>query len=410
MPAAYGKDRVSTLRDACLIIAMRDKGWTARYQRSATNPETPGTAVEWDGQLYEVVGRNESGEQVRYRLEPWKPSHAVRRLEQYDADSEVRREQQWEADRTRYRIGRRLERFGVFTGHLPIEAKHHLTALYGVSVNRITLISILPLLVFGIYCSRFISISGIPSASPPFPQWVVAIGLYFFFESLVRLIGWLNGKPMGSPVGWTLFVIWWLFGGRKILLALEATALQQAAGPRTSTGKNLRPASALAPTARDKTGRLPLVDAEIERKIQDLYVMREAYISLLSAEEQRKMESRFGFDPIRQGKITAAVILVCTGIAAVVTLVALANHGVRLSRLLSFVIVTGLAVEQIHRLTLLAAGQPASSILAPLVRPFLRKVLDAPPRQPFFEGEKRDAVLPEIWDESAEITPEDLKT
>ena len=114
---------------------------------------------------------------------------------------------------------------------------------------------------------------------------------------------------------------------------------------------------------------------------------------------QRKMQQRFGFDPIAQGKLTAVVILFIAGVGAAVSIAALMNGELRFSRLLSALVAIALIAEQIHRLTLLAAAKPAPSILGTIVRPFMHSILNAPPPQPIFEGEHRNAPLPDVWEE-----------
>jgi len=399
MPSAYGSDRVTAAGDAWLIVTSRDKGWTARRPRTATSAEMPGTAVNWDEKMYEVVSRDIAGGQLRYRLEPWKQAHVVRHMSHYDEANEQQRKQQWDQEQLRLRIGRRLEFFGVFVGHLPAEAQRHLNMLYGVSVVRITMMSTIPFILFGIYCAKFIPIhQDLPNAVPLFPMWVLPFAFYFFLESIVRLRSWLGGRPMGSAIGWLVFVVWWIFGGRKTLAALEDDALQTALGPRPAIQKDLTPLSAVPRPARDEQG-LPSVDADAERKLNDQYIMREAYISLLPAADQRKMQQRFGFDPIAQGRITAVFILFVAGLGAAFSLSALMNGEVRLSHLLSALVGLILVTEQIYRLTLLAAAKPAPSILGTLVRPFMNSILNAPPPQPVFEGEHRNAPLPDVWEE-----------
>ncbi len=399
MPTAYGSDRVASSRDGWLIMTSRDKGWTARRPRTATSAEMPGTAVEWDDRMYEVVSREIAGGKLRYRLELWKPMHVVRQMSHYDEANELVRQQQWNDEQRRQQIGKRLEWCGLFVGHLPAEAQRHLNMLYGVSVARITMMSTIPFILFGIYCAKFIPIhQDLPNAVPLFPMWVLPFAFYFFLESIVRLRSWLGGRAMGSAIGWLVFVIWWIFGGRKTMTALEDDALRTAAGPRPANAKDLTPVSAVPRPARDETG-LPSIDADAERKLNDKYIMREPYISFLPVADQRKMQQRFGFDPIAQGKLTAVVILGLAGLGAAITIEGLMHGAMRFSRVLSAMTAVALIAEQIHRLTQLAAARPAPSILGKLVRPFMSSILDAPPPQPIFEGEHRNAPLPDVWEE-----------
>jgi hypothetical protein len=320
-------------------------------------------------------------------------------MSHYDEANEEMRAKQMDEEIRRMAIGRKIEMFGLFTGHMPAEVQRHWNMLYGVSVARITMLSTIPFILFGVYCARFIRIHpDLPYKPPPFPEWVLPFGFYFFLESIVRLRRWLGGNPMGSFIGWVLFVIWWLFGGKRVMDGLDADALRTAVGPPSLTRAKFTDQQAIPRPERDAEG-LPMVDADAERKLQDQYIMRETYIALLSVEDQRKMQQRFGFDPIAQGRLTAAVILFIAMVGGGISIAGLTTGPARFSQLLSALTAILLGAEQIYRFTLLAAGKPAPSMIGPLIRPLLKKVLDAPPVQPVFEGENRNTELPDVWEE-----------
>lgn len=400
MPSAYGRDRVSPAGGAFIILATRDKGWRARTRATRTSAEFPGTAVEWDGAMYEVVARSDEGGRVRYRMEPWKSHHVIRQMDYYDEASEAARLVAWNEHARRMRTGLTLQRLGLFVGMLPAEAQKHISTRFGVSLTRLAMWSTIPSMIFGLWCARYLRLHPeLPYTPPPFPEWMIPFGLYFFLESIIRLRSYLGGRPMGSIVGWIVYLPWLLFGGTKVLARIEQEDLQGAAMVKPASATN----AAVAPQksyreVRKEWGDLPTVEADAERKLHDAYIMREPYISFLSVPEQVAMHERFGFDPVDQGKRTVAAIAIMAGLGAAVSIFMLVDQGVRFSRIVSIVVAIALLVEQFARMRLLSDGRPAPSVLAPLFRPFLRKVLSAPPVQPVYEGENRNVELPDVWE------------
>ena len=84
MPTPYGRDRIAETEDAGLVLScFRPKGWTGRPDQPGALA-APGTAVEWDGAIYEVV-RVESALSggTLYTLAPWDERLVIRRLERY---------------------------------------------------------------------------------------------------------------------------------------------------------------------------------------------------------------------------------------------------------------------------------------------------------------------------------------
>ena len=96
MPIPHGRDRVLETGDGALVLScFRPKGWSGRPgaggpgstpTESAVAAAAPGTAVEWDGVIYEVVRVEESASGgTRYTLEPWDERQVIRKLERYGA-------------------------------------------------------------------------------------------------------------------------------------------------------------------------------------------------------------------------------------------------------------------------------------------------------------------------------------
>jgi hypothetical protein len=77
MPRPYGRDRAAEQEDGTVVLsAFRTKGWTE------------GTAVEWDGAIYEVHRIEEgSAGGVRYVLAPWDDRVLLRNFVRYGTDA-----------------------------------------------------------------------------------------------------------------------------------------------------------------------------------------------------------------------------------------------------------------------------------------------------------------------------------
>ena len=89
MPVAYGRDRAVERGDGSWsIVTPSAKGWRARTPATRLSAEHPGTAVAWDGALFEVIAVENGPEAARYTLAPWEDRHTIRGIEPYDAASE----------------------------------------------------------------------------------------------------------------------------------------------------------------------------------------------------------------------------------------------------------------------------------------------------------------------------------
>jgi hypothetical protein len=117
-----------------------------------------------------------------------------------------------------------------------------------------------------------------------------------------------------------------------------------------------------------------------ERDSQDRFRMLEPLLSLLSPGEQSNLAERFGFDPVRWGKITAAILLAACGSNFVAALVNLFAGRFAVADALWLLAGGGLTAEQLARWRRLAAGHAAGSVLGVLVRPLARPLLADPNR------------------------------
>ena len=133
-----------------MLVCPIAKSWTARTPRTLTSAHHPGTAVDWEGLLYEVreADPQEDGG-VRYALLPWEESHAIRRIERYDAVTEEIRAGE-RRDRSRNVRLRRLSiLFAPVLGLLPGETQKKMERDFGAPALAMTIASALPLLVVG---------------------------------------------------------------------------------------------------------------------------------------------------------------------------------------------------------------------------------------------------------------------
>lgn len=85
MPRPLGRDRLEPSSDGTvLLLSLRPKPWKSREEASAEGPTLAGTAVQWDGELYELlrVERREAGG-FRHVLAPWDERLLVRSCVEY---------------------------------------------------------------------------------------------------------------------------------------------------------------------------------------------------------------------------------------------------------------------------------------------------------------------------------------
>ena len=91
MPRPLGRDRLEPTTDGTIVLlSLRPKPWKGREEVSPRAPLVPGTAVRWDGELYEVMSveaRASGG--YRHVLAHWDDRYLVRSLAEYGDGSEL---------------------------------------------------------------------------------------------------------------------------------------------------------------------------------------------------------------------------------------------------------------------------------------------------------------------------------
>jgi len=338
---AYGSDRVRPGDGEQFILLSRiPKRWTPRAAKTLTSAEFPGTAVLWEERYFEVVDAEplpQGG--ARYVLEPWQEMHVMRTVDRYDESSEAERLVEYRDQLSRETKRKSAKVLAIFVGHLPHIVQEEIGRELGILSTRLTIVSTLPIYAIVIGLVLWI-VTGIMAGTPrPLPVYLLTG--YLFIESSFRfVVAWLIGRPIGSPIGTIAYLLYYFTIADR--------------------------ACAVSPFARERGSLVTISEAPEERKTSDALMMREALVTLLSPSDQARVAARFGYDYRHQSSIIAWMILVFS-------LIGIATS-VQRGAVISFIVATFMATEQIYRLIVLRHG-PAGSILGIAARPFVRKFL-----------------------------------
>lgn len=340
-----GSDRVRVAGDKIILFSRIAKGWTARVPRSGTHSEHPGTAVLWDERYYEVLHADVmQGGGIRYVLFAWRDDMTIRDFQLYDDASEARIAADWEAVMRQRKHGRLAWLSGLVLGHLPAPIQNRLANEYGVSAPRMTVISTIPSLVLLGVCAWLYASAQLKVEPSPMPTWVWLIAIYSVFESTARYLVYMGqNRAMGSLPGTIVYAI------------LSILAPQRFPWPRERGAETFT----LAPD--EDTVRL------------DRVRMRMPLFTLLSPAEQHRLAQRYDYD-YREHAYTPAYILLCGALFGVIMEFQRVRGNGGISAWISFVVAGVLMVEQLVRLATFSR-RPAGSVLAPVVRLFVRSYL-----------------------------------
>ena len=362
MPRPFGPDRLELASSGHLrLTCPRPKEWVARRPAERGNVLHPGTAVRWEEELWEVVAAGDApGGGAWYELAPWDDQHAIRLLLPYDETSETGRAEDRRDVKRRGAAGIVALLFSPVVGLLPGHVQARLEDELGVRGTTLTLASIALPFAVGVVAllGTLMSLVGAahvaartgtaPAEAPVGPLLLFLV--YLLPESLARFaIAMQQGRPIGSVLGLPLYAAARLVG--------------------------------LAPApARDRTPEAPAPDEE--RLLADRFLMLEPLLSFLPPADQRRLSGERGFAAVTWGKRTAWFLLVYPGLTAPAHAARLAIGDGGLGSFLLLVLALGLGVEQVFRLRTLRRGEPAPSLLGPLVRPLAAPLLRRTPPGP----------------------------
>lgn len=344
---AYGADRVRLAGGKVILHSRISKGWTPRTEKTLTSAEFPGTAVYWDEQYFEVLAADllPAGG-VRYVLAAWSDHHAIRVFEPYNDVSEARLAEDFERAARQRKHSLAASLSAMFLGHLPAPVQMHLANELGVFPHRMTLWSVL-LVVVTTGAAVLVSIDtymkGVPN---PIPDAVLLLVFFMLAEAVFRFfVAMTQLRGMGSMLGILVYLLFWLLHPNRGRLV---SPFQSAKGEGLMS---------LPPP--------PGVEQ------QDALEMRAPLLTLLRPSEQLLLAERYGFDYRRHASGVAWVMLVCSALG-VASMVPKAPQSV--SALVSLVCAGLVALEQVMRLFAFQRG-PAGSVFGALVRPFARDLL-----------------------------------
>jgi hypothetical protein len=211
VPNPFGTDRLETGPGGSFRLLCRaSKGWRPRTSATRRRAEHPGTAIEWQQEIFEVVAVEPVAEgTIRYSLEPWRDELAIRSLERYDAESEVGRadERRWRESAPRKR--RLAILLSPLLGHLPGDVQERMEREFGAPANVMTAVSAFPLFVLGAL-GLFAFVARIAGGSlAPLPEPSIPLSLYLVGESSLRLVIVVTqSRPAGSIPGALAYEIW----------------------------------------------------------------------------------------------------------------------------------------------------------------------------------------------------------
>ena len=340
-----GSDRARVAGDKIILFSRIAKGWTARVPRSHTHSEHPGTAVLWDERYYEVLNADVmQGGGIRYVLAAWRDDMIFRDFQTYDDASEARILADWNAAMQQRKRGKLAWLSGMLLGHLPAPIQNRIANEYGVSAPRMTLLSTIPSLVLFGACVWLYAGSRLKMEGSPVPTWVWIIAMYSLAESAMRYQVYMSqSRPMGSLPGTIVYAI------------LSLAAPQRFPWPRERGAETFT----LAP------------DEDIVRL--DRVHMRMPLFTLLSPAEQHRLAQRYDFD-YREHAYTPAYILLGGGLLGVIMELPRVRGAGGFGAWISFAVAGVLVIEQFVRLATFSR-RPAGSVLAPVVRLFVRSYL-----------------------------------
>jgi hypothetical protein len=352
---AYGSDRLRLREDGTAILSCRSakENWQARIPKTLTTPQHPGTAVAWEDEYWEIVAVEVTQSGVRYTLEGWPESAAMRLVVRYDEVAEAERAQARQRAYVRERGRKAATALGFLTGHLPAAVQQELASEIGINPVRLTMVSAIPPLA-GLGFVIFLLVGNVMRAAGAeagplhrIPLSVVGVLAFMGVESLVRFLSALSaGKPVGSSIGVIGYAIY--YG-----LARDRSKL-------------------VRPFAAERGSSVKTTELTAEEKLQSDLTLVEPLFSLLDLQDQRTVAQRYGVNYRNTATMIAGILLVFSFFGVITSFGSVRQ--LHLSGFISLIVAGWLFAEQVWRFVKFQQG-PAPSILRFVVRPFLTRYL-----------------------------------
>jgi len=342
----YGSDRVRFSAGKVILQARLSKGWTPRTPKSETHAEFPGTAVQWDEEMFEVVdARLLPAGGVRYVLEPWRDDHTIRLFEPYSEESEARLAADFEKAKRQRKHSLFARLSGVVLGHLPAPVQMRLADELGIFPARMTLLSIVPSLGLMAACVWLYVESRMTFTPSPIPLWLWAFTMFMLADSAVRFqVAMSQNRGIGSFPGTLAYALFWRVMRRRMSLP--------------------------APFEGAKGEKVFMLPPSEEVAAHDSVAWRSWMLSLLSPQEQARLAERYGYDYRKHSRDLAWALLAVGTIGIISSVPKLQTFSGFVSLLVAGLIV----LEQALRLLAFRRG-PAGSFFGILVRPFVQDLL-----------------------------------
>ena len=336
----FGGDRATFFERHVELRTRLYKDWQARIPAVQRRSEHPGTAVEWEEQLYEVTEISSEGDVQVLRLEPWNAKHVIRTRVSYNDESERARSALFRQAARHKKLRVTALMLAPLTGALPEELQIRAENELGILASRQTMISAIPGIMLGSLGTLEYMAGQAGASLFGFPIELTFFLLYLSIESGVRLHSAMSHhRGMGS---FPLVLPWMIW--KAISTRNDPKPLQYDVGD--------------------------------EIRERDRFIMIEPYAGLLNPDEQQQLQRRFEWDAVKGSKRTA-IFLMVFAIAAVLWAIGRMTNGAppSISTFTSLLFAAGVLLEQFLRLDKLRRGEPAGSIFGILIRPFARKLL-----------------------------------
>ena len=188
------------------LLCREPKGWAARKEGTPTAVEHPGSAVQWEGTLWEVLSVDPGRDGVRYRLAAWDGRHVVRVRHLYDAGTEADRERESLRRADAVRLRQLILAAAPLSGLLPGPVQSRWEVELGVPAARLTILSTVIPFIAG--TATFVLTMAAAFGACSLPSGLLPL-IWFFPESILRFgLAMSQSIPVGSVPGLVFWYVW----------------------------------------------------------------------------------------------------------------------------------------------------------------------------------------------------------